>query len=170
MRAHLRVNSLPSVHAASRHQQINWQSIGREVRGASVGIYFHEFILQFSRIVFVALQNLFRPEKARGQSRLVAAFVFGLFHGLGFAGGLLDVMHQMQTETILVAILGFSLGVEAGNQLVLLPLFAVLKIVRRAQPDAVIRPQGATLFLRINSAAISVAGMYYLCLALTGRA
>ncbi len=53
-------------------------------------------------------------------------------------------------------ILGFSLGVEAGNQLVLLPLFAVLKIVRRAQSDAVIRPQGATLFLRINSAAISV--------------
>lgn len=46
-------------------------------------------------IIFVALQNVFWPERSRGWSRLVVAFVFGLFHGLGFAGGLLDAMSQM---------------------------------------------------------------------------
>ena len=46
-------------------------------------------------IVCVGLQNIFWPRQARGYTRLAVAFVFGLFHGLGFAGGLLDVMHQM---------------------------------------------------------------------------
>src|SRR5205085_2683763 len=39
-------------------------------------------------IVFVALQNVFWPEQTRGWTRLTVAFFFGLFHGLGFAGGL----------------------------------------------------------------------------------
>jgi hypothetical protein len=43
-------------------------------------------------IMFVALQNIFWPERSRGWSRLAVAFGFGLFHGLGFAGGLLGAM------------------------------------------------------------------------------
>ena len=43
-------------------------------------------------IVFVAVQNIIAPRQARGWTRLAAAFFFGLFHGLGFAGGLLDAM------------------------------------------------------------------------------
>lgn len=109
-------------------------------------------------IVCVAAQNILAPDQARGWSRLAIAFVFGLFHGLGFAGGLLDLMHPMPKGTILLAILGFSLGVEAGNQLVLLPLFALLKTVRHTRP--------ARSLQRLGSAAISLAGLYYLCLAL----
>jgi hypothetical protein len=56
-------------------------------------------------IVFVALQNVFWPSRAKGWSRLGAAFFFGLFHGLGFAGGLLEVMREMQIGTMLLAIL-----------------------------------------------------------------
>ena len=78
-------------------------------------------------IVAVAVQNIARPEQARGGSRLVLAFLFGLFHGLGFAGGLLEVMHGMSGHIVILAILGFSLGVEVGNQMVLLPLFAALR-------------------------------------------
>lgn len=107
-------------------------------------------------IVFVAVQNVVWPERARGYSRLAAAFFFGLFHGLGFAGGLLDVLHQMPTDMILLAILGFSLGVEAGNQLVLLPMFGVLKTVPRSQ----------LVLRRVGSAAISAGGLYYLGTAL----
>ena len=77
-------------------------------------------------IVAVAVQNIIRPDQARGASRLVLAFLFGLFHGLGFAGGLLEVMHGMSGRIVMLAILGFSLGVEVGNQMVLLPLFAGL--------------------------------------------
>ncbi len=118
-------------------------------------------------IVCVALQNIFWPERSRGWSRLAVAFFFGLFHGLGFAGGLLDLMHQMQTETVLVAILGFSLGVEAGHQAVLLPLFASLKAARRTQAEATGRTWLATLLQRLGSAGIATAGVYYLCVALT---
>jgi hypothetical protein len=115
-------------------------------------------------IVFVALQNVFWPAKARGWTRLVVAFVFGLFHGLGFAGGLLDVMHQMPTATVLLAILGFSLGVEAGNQIVLIPLFGSMRLARRMRPDA--EPPFAMTFQRTGSAIISLAGVYYLGVAL----
>ena len=75
----------------------------------------------------MAVQNIVRPDQARGASRLVLAFLFGLFHGLGFAGGLLEVMHGMSRHIVILAILGFSLGVEVGNQMVLLPLFAALR-------------------------------------------
>lgn len=119
-------------------------------------------------IIFVALQNIFWPGGARGRSRLAAAFFFGLFHGLGFAGGLLDVMHQMPGAMTLLAILGFSIGVEAGHQIVLLPLFVLLKVVRRLQHDVVSGPRLSMAFQRIGSAGIAVAGMYYFSVALTG--
>ena len=86
-------------------------------------------------IVFVALQNVFWPGRSKGWSRLGAAFFFGLFHGLGFAGGLLNAMREMPGATMFLAILAFSVGVEAGHQMVVLPLFAFLKAVtpRRRQ-------------------------------------
>ena len=120
-------------------------------------------------IVFVAIQNVFWPRQARGWSRLGAAFFFGLFHGLGFAGGLLDAMREMQSGTMFLAILAFSIGVETGHQMVVLPLFALLKTVRNAQPNVVARTHLSMALQRIGSAGISVAGIYYLCLALAGR-
>ena len=119
-------------------------------------------------IVFVALQNVFWPRRARGRSRLGAAFFFGLFHGLGFAGGLLEAMREMNTGTMLLAIVAFSIGIELGHQMVVLPLFGFLKAVRQSQPDAVRRTHLSMAFQRTGSAVISLAGVYYLCLALTG--
>ena len=120
-------------------------------------------------IVFVALQNVFWPSRAKGWSRLGAAFFFGLFHGLGFAGGLLEAMREMNTGTMLLAIVAFSIGIELGHQMVVLVLFGFLKAVRRWQPDAVRRTHLSMPFQRIGSAMISLAGVYYLCLALTGN-
>lgn len=117
-------------------------------------------------IVFVAVQNIVWPNHAHGRSRLVVAFFFGLFHGLGFAGGLLDVMHQMPTSMVLLAILGFSLGVEAGNQIVLVPLFACVKTGRRLRRADVSSRSLAERVQQLGSAGISIAGVYYLCLAL----
>lgn len=117
-------------------------------------------------IVFVAMQNVFWPSRARGWSRLGAAFFFGLFHGLGFAGGLLEAMREMQSGTMFLAILAFSVGVETGHQMVVLPLFGFLKAARRSQPDAVLRARLSMAFQRIGSAGISMAGVYYLCIAL----
>ncbi|HUO10764.1 MAG TPA: HupE/UreJ family protein [Phycisphaerae bacterium] len=120
-------------------------------------------------ILFVALQNVFWPRQSRGWSRLGAAFFFGLFHGLGFAGGLLEAMREMPSGTMLLAICAFSVGVEAGHQLVVLPSFGLLKAARHGQADVVTRARLSMAFQRIGSAGICVAGAYYLCLALAGQ-
>jgi hydrogenase/urease accessory protein HupE len=119
-------------------------------------------------IVFVAVQNVFWPRGSKGWSRIGAAFLFGLFHGLGFAGGLLEAMREMPSGTMFVAILAFSVGVEAGHQLVVLPSFGVLKGVRAMQQDVVVRTRVSMMVQRVGSAGISVAGAYYLCVALLG--
>jgi hydrogenase/urease accessory protein HupE len=120
-------------------------------------------------IVFVAMQNVFWPSRARGWSRLGAAFFFGLFHGLGFAGGLLEAMREMQSGTMFLAILAFSIGVEAGHQMVVLPLFAFVNRARHLPSDGITRTRLSMALQQIGSAGISVAGVYYLCLALTGN-
>ena len=74
-------------------------------------------------IVFVALTNVISPRRSRGNLRVATAFFFGLFHGLGFAGGLLDAMDGLNGLAIGLAIGAFSLGVEIGHQMVVLPVF-----------------------------------------------
>src|SRR5436309_15978549 len=93
-------------------------------------------------IVFFALQNVIVPEKSRGAGRLLVAFFFGLFHGLGFAGGLLSAMEGMAGLAVGLAIVAFSLGVEIGHQMVVLPIFGALKAARRAAPQAAQIPPG----------------------------
>jgi hydrogenase/urease accessory protein HupE len=112
-------------------------------------------------IVFVALQNLFWPESSRGCGRLAAAFFFGLFHGMGFAGGLLDVMRGLPRETAVLAILGFSVGVEAGHQVVLLPLYGFLRAARQLRRDDAERAKLSMMLQRFGSAGVLVAGVYY---------
>ena len=121
-------------------------------------------------IVVVAVQNVLWPRQARGWVRLAAAFFFGLFHGLGFAGGLLDAMHQMPAATLLLAIAAFSLGIELGHQAVVLPLFAALKVARSSATEPVLRARRTLILQRVGSTAIAAAGGYYLFLALAGRA
>lgn len=114
-------------------------------------------------IVFVALQNVIFPEKSRGAGRLCVAFFFGLFHGLGFAGGLLAAMEGMAGFAVGLAILAFSLGVEIGHQIIVLPIFGTLKTACRAAPGGA---EVSLCALRYGSAGIFVAGMFYLVAAL----
>lgn len=117
-------------------------------------------------IIFVALQNVFWPERTRGWTRLAVAFFFGLFHGLGFAGGLLEAMQGMASHALLLAILGFSAGVEAGHQVVVIPTFCALKLARGWRRDPAASEARTLLISRWGSAAISLAGMVYLAAAL----
>jgi hypothetical protein len=117
-------------------------------------------------IVFVALQNLFSPSRSRGWMRLAVAFGFGLFHGLGFAGGLLSAMEGMAGVAIIVAIGGFSFGVEIGHQLVALPLFGVLKIARVYSSRGVDPEWIPRWIMHMGSSAICAAGVVYLVAAL----
>jgi hypothetical protein len=110
------------------------------------------------------LQNALVPRSARGVGRLGVAFAFGLFHGLGFAGGLLAAMEGMAGVVASTAIAGFSLGVELGHQAVVLPIFGVLALLRR-QAGAPVTPAAGHV-LRYGSAAICAAGLFYLIEAL----
>ena len=114
-------------------------------------------------IVFVAIQNIIRPQYAGSKARLIIAFIFGLFHGLGFAGGLLEVMHAMPAHTIAFALIGFSIGVEAGNQLVLLPLFAVVSAIKKVSINRLFSPH--PLIVKAASIVVAIAGVYYLIVA-----
>jgi hydrogenase/urease accessory protein HupE len=114
-------------------------------------------------IIFVALQNVFWPRRSRGTARLGIAFFFGLFHGLGFAGGLLAAMEGMAGLTVGLAILAFSLGIELGHQLVVVPIFSGLKLIRSLRTNSVPLSEYA---LRYGSAVICAAGIFYLVAAL----
>lgn len=69
-------------------------------------------------IVFVALENLLMKEVHLW--RYILVFIFGLLHGLGFAGALEEL--GIPQEHFITAILGFNLGVELG-QLVFAAIF-----------------------------------------------
>jgi len=111
-------------------------------------------------IIFVALENLLWPQRAHSQIRLAVAFGFGLIHGLGFAGGLLDAMAGLPAVGTWIALSAFSLGVELGHQVVVLPLFGLLALSRCKIPDTA---RGA--LLRCGASAISACGAYYLFVA-----
>lgn len=112
-------------------------------------------------IVVVALENVFWPQHAHSRVRLAVAFGFGLVHGLGFAGGLLDAMAGLPAIGIWIALAAFSVGVEIGHQVVVLPLFGLLTLSRHKLHAGF---NSATL--RYGSLAISCCGAYYLVAAL----
>ena len=60
----------------------------------------------------------------------LVAFVFGLLHGLGFAGALGEI--GLPQSAIPVALLFFNLGVEAGQLAFVLALLVVHRLVGRA--------------------------------------
>ncbi len=119
-------------------------------------------------IIAVAAQNVLRPAATHGPLRLALAFGFGLFHGLGFAGGLLDAMQGFTGVSVGEALAGFSIGVELGHQVVVLPIFCVIASVRALlkQPEA--RERFSVCAMRYASIAIAAAGTFYLVAALRG--
>lgn len=100
-------------------------------------------------VILAALNNLF-PVAYR--ARWSIAFFFGLIHGFGFASVLTDL--GLPQESLLIALVGFNLGVEAG-QLAIVSVF--LPIAYRLR---------ATMFYRRgvlsagSTAIVAVAGIW----------
>ena len=91
---------------------------------------FVELVIALS-ISFVAFGGF--AEKPR-KGLWLEAMLFGLVHGLGFAGFLGDAL--IGEERRFGALLGFNLGVELGQLLFLAPLAMVLVILRRRGVDS----------------------------------
>lgn len=73
-------------------------------------------------IAYVGIENLFAKELHN--SRLVLVFVFGLLHGLGFAGVLTDF--GMPANDFATALISFNVGVELGQIAVISMAFVLL--------------------------------------------
>jgi hydrogenase/urease accessory protein HupE len=110
-------------------------------------------------IAYVGTDNLLRPAP---RNPWPEAFVFGLLHGLGFAGFLADALTG---EALLVtALFGFNLGVELGQLALVLACVAVLALVfrrwrrTRADPASGLAPPGARTVI---SAGVALSGFYW---------
>ena len=73
-------------------------------------------------IAYVAIENLLTRELKPW--RLALVFMFGLLHGLGFAGVLRDL--GLPREEFLTALLTFNLGVEGGQLTVIAAAFLIV--------------------------------------------
>jgi hydrogenase/urease accessory protein HupE len=84
-------------------------------------------------IVFVAAEIIHGIQGQPGltaRAPWVVAFVFGLLHGLGFAGALAEV--GLPSRAIPLALLFFNVGVELGQIIFVAAVWAILALVARA--------------------------------------
>src|SRR5215207_2547101 len=77
-------------------------------------------------IAIAALHNL-KPMARVNEAAI--AFVFGLFHGFGFASVLGDL--GLGADHLVLSLLGFNVGVEIGQVAIISAIFPVLFLVRR---------------------------------------
>jgi hypothetical protein len=80
-------------------------------------------------IAFVAGENLFLdPSVSR---RWLVSFFFGLVHGFGFSSALREL--NLPAQGLLVSLLGFNVGVEVGQGLVVTACLPFLLLLRRSR-------------------------------------
>jgi len=79
-------------------------------------------------IVLVASEALQPRETLARRLPALVAFLFGLVHGLGFAGALADI--GLPQNHLATALLTFNIGVEIGQLLAVAAVWAVWRVVR----------------------------------------
>lgn len=79
-------------------------------------------------IVLVAAEALHKRETLARRLPALVAFLFGLVHGLGFAGALTDI--GLPQNHLTTALLTFNLGVELGQLLAVAVAWAVWRALR----------------------------------------
>ena len=102
-----------------------------------------------------ALCSLGLLERAAGPARLrwFVAFVFGLIHGFGFAGVLVEI--GLPPERIASALLGFNLGVELGQLAIVALAWPALRGLLSGEPARRRR------LIQLGSTPILAAGLYW---------
>lgn len=79
-------------------------------------------IMIAASIAWIGIENLWM--KQLGKYRLLLVGAFGLIHGLGFASVLKELLPASRPDELPLALLGFNIGVECGQIVVLLFAFA----------------------------------------------
>ena len=121
-----------------------------------------EFLIPVT-IVAAAAENLVIRDRAAGSRvrryRPLLAAVFGLVHGAGFAG----YLKSLFVERLAVPLLGFNVGIEVGQILVLaaigLALVLVDAAIRGAQHSLRVRTAVPVLALRVVGLSLVIGGV-----------
>lgn len=112
-----------------------------------------EFLIPLT-IVATGIENLVqRARSADGQFsryRVVFAVVFGLVHGAGFAG----YLRSMFLDAIAVPLVGFNVGIEAGQIVVLAGTAVLFRLIDGALSIAV--PSRDPFPLRMSAVSLGV--------------
>ncbi|MFY0591776.1 HupE/UreJ family protein [Roseivirga sp.] len=103
-----------------------------------------ESIIAFS-IALAAFHNIRPIFKAR---EWVIAFAFGLFHGFGFASVLGE--KGLAGEFISLSLLGFNVGVEIGQVLIVAGIFPLLFLLRKLKAYPKLLTYGSVLLIIIS--------------------
>lgn len=93
-------------------------------------------------IGYVAIENLLRPAP---RHRFLLTFLFGLVHGFGFASVLKEV--GLPRSGLLLSLLSFNVGVEAGQLIVVALAFPVLYLLASRGGEQKSRPPARELAL-----------------------
>lgn len=78
----------------------------------------------------------------------IIAFVFGLFHGFGFASVLGDL--GLTSEFLTYSLLGFNIGVEIGQVVIIALIFPILFLLRKSALYPKILVYGSILLILIS--------------------
>ncbi len=110
-------------------------------------------LVLFAACYFMLVGRSRHSSQRVGNLRWAVAALFGLVHGFAFA----EVLHgaNLPVSSLVPALLGFNLGVEAGQVAVLLVAWPALLWVRRRGPEA------QASLIRWGSAVAVCAGVYW---------
>lgn len=89
-----------------------------------------EPLIAFS-IAYIAIENLLFKQSVKRKSSIV--FLFGLIHGLGFASMLKSF--KMTDDNFVTTLIGFNIGVELAQIVIVLSVVSILLIVRILKLD-----------------------------------
>jgi hypothetical protein len=113
-------------------KSILWQSTAFTVaHSVTLGLAMYHVITPSPRIIeplislsimYVGLENIFSPKLKA--SRIGVVFLFGLVHGLGFAGALGEM--GLPSHAYFTSLIMFNLGVEFGQMTIILLAFYLL--------------------------------------------
>ncbi len=93
-------------------------------------------------IAYVAAENLWRKRENAERWRWLLTFVFGLVHGMGFAGILQEM--AIPKTSLVTSLVSFNVGVELGQLAFMSLAFLILMFFKRLSWDKAVR-YGASL-------------------------
>lgn len=100
-------------------------------------------------IIYMAVSNLLRKSF---KHRAYVTFLFGLIHGMGFAGALTEITFSQ--KELLTSLAAFNVGIEAGQLAVVLVAIALFLLIRQ--------PVWQTRIRQATSAVVAIAGVFWL--------